>query len=90
MLKREGRLFRKLILDKLTGRENGSDRINGARFGSDQDGREHVPAEIRVTVPGLTRFTSLKRLSFIYAKDHTHTRESMRPQSQRQSVLLVH
>lgn len=27
MLKREGRLFRKLIFDKLTGRENGSDRI---------------------------------------------------------------
>ncbi len=31
MLKREGRLFRKLILDKLTGRENGSDRIQWSK-----------------------------------------------------------
>ncbi len=34
MLKRQGRLFRKLILDKITGRENGSDRSNGPRFGN--------------------------------------------------------
>lgn len=31
MLKREGRLFRKLIFDKLTGRENGSDRIQWSK-----------------------------------------------------------
>jgi len=31
MLKREGRLFRKLILDKITGRENGSDRIQWSK-----------------------------------------------------------
>jgi len=31
MLKREGRAFRKLILDKVTGRENGSGRIEWAR-----------------------------------------------------------
>jgi hypothetical protein len=27
MLRREGRIFRKLIFDKLTGRENGTTRI---------------------------------------------------------------
>ncbi len=31
MLKREGRLFRKVIFDKLTGRENGSDRIQWSK-----------------------------------------------------------
>lgn len=31
MLKREGRLFRKLILDKLTGRENGNGRIRWSK-----------------------------------------------------------
>lgn len=31
MLKREGRFFRKLILDKLTGRENGNDRIQWSK-----------------------------------------------------------
>jgi predicted unusual protein kinase regulating ubiquinone biosynthesis (AarF/ABC1/UbiB family) len=31
MLKREGRRFRKLILDKITGRENGSDRIQWSK-----------------------------------------------------------
>ncbi|MDQ3667313.1 MAG: AarF/ABC1/UbiB kinase family protein [Acidobacteriota bacterium] len=31
MLRREGRLFRKLIFDKLTGRENGSDRIQWSK-----------------------------------------------------------
>ncbi|HYN24385.1 MAG TPA: AarF/ABC1/UbiB kinase family protein [Pyrinomonadaceae bacterium] len=31
MLKREGRLFRRLIFDKLTGRENGSDRIQWSK-----------------------------------------------------------
>jgi predicted unusual protein kinase regulating ubiquinone biosynthesis (AarF/ABC1/UbiB family) len=31
MLRREGRFFRKLILDKLTGRENGNDRIQWSK-----------------------------------------------------------
>jgi hypothetical protein len=31
MLRREGRIFRQLILDKLTGRENGDSRIAWSR-----------------------------------------------------------
>jgi hypothetical protein len=31
MLRREGRMFRKLIFDKLTGRENGENRIAWSR-----------------------------------------------------------
>jgi hypothetical protein len=31
MLRREGRIFRKLIFDKLTGRENGENRIAWSR-----------------------------------------------------------
>jgi hypothetical protein len=34
MLRREGRMFRKMIFDKLTGRENGDSRLRGRGFGN--------------------------------------------------------
>ena len=42
MLRREGRIFRQLIYDKLTGRENGEGRIAWSRVWKHEDGRADV------------------------------------------------